>query len=210
VWQALREELHDQNFEIVTVDADVKGAEVARQWIDAAHPEHPSLLDERHVVPELYNTRNVPAVFWIDESGTIVRGNDPVYITQRNRETGETTVNERYLDGVRDWVRNGPASVYVTEATETRRRVGSSDPANEQALAHFRLGVYLDRQGDHDAAVVQFRVAHALKPDNWNLRRQAWNLGDAERDYGSPAADQMRNGPPRYPPLELPDVPTAS
>ncbi len=42
-------------------------------------------------MPELYNTRNVPAVFWIDETGVIVRANDPIYIQRRNRETGETT-----------------------------------------------------------------------------------------------------------------------
>ena len=192
------------------MDADSKGAEVARQWIEAARPEHPSLLDPKHVVPELYNTRNVPAVFWIDESGTIVRAADPVYVTQRNRETGETTINERYLAAVRDWVRNGPASIYVTDAEETRQRAGSSEPANEQATAHFRLGVYLEGLGDHEAAVAQFREAHALMPGNWNFRRQAWNLGDAERDYGAPAAEQMRNGPPRYPPLVLPDAPTGA
>lgn len=189
----------------MTVACDAKGAEVDRPLIEAARPEHPSLIDQRHVVPELYNTRNVPAVFWIDESGTIVRGNDPVYVTRRNRETGETTINERYLEAVRDWVRNGPRSRYLTEAAETRRRVGSSDPANEQAMAHFRLGVYLEGRGDHEAAVAQFREAHALKPDNWNYRRQAWNLGDAERDYGAPAAEQIRSGPPMYPPLELPE-----
>ncbi|MSP22964.1 MAG: hypothetical protein EXR66_08145 [Dehalococcoidia bacterium] len=194
----------------MTVDCDSKGAAVAREFIEAAHPEHPSLLDPAHLVPELYNTRNVPAVFWIDESGTIVRGNDPVYASRRNRETGATTINEAYLEAVRDWVRNGTASIFLTEAAETRKRVGSSDPANEQAMAHFRLGVYLEGRGEHEAAVAQFREAHTLKPDNWNYRRQAWNLGDAERDYGAPATEQIRSGPPMYPqPLELPERPAS-
>ena len=94
-------------------------------------------------MPELYNTRNVPAVFWIDETGVIVRANDPIYIQRRNRETGETTVNEQYLTAVRDWVRQGPDSIYVTPAEETTRRMGPHDPENAQANAHFRLGVYL-------------------------------------------------------------------
>jgi tetratricopeptide (TPR) repeat protein len=185
----------------------VRGAEVERQFIEPANPQHPSLLDQRFLVPELYNTRNVPAVFWIDEDGWIVRGNDPVYVTRRNRETGETTVNERYLDAVRDWVRNGPASIYLTAGAETQRRVGSSDAANDQAMAHFRLGLHLEQQGQHDAAVEQFRRALELKPDNWNYRRQAYNVGNAD-EYGITMQEAQQTIGPMYAmPLQLPDPP---
>ena len=185
----------------------MRGAEVEREFIEAGKPDHPSLIDPTFVVPELYNTRNVPAVFWIDESGTIVRGNDPVYAVRRNRETGESTTNERYLEAVRDWVRNGPSSIYVTQPAETQRRVGSSDDANDQAMAHFRLGVYLDRHGHHGEAVTQFKQALALKPENWNYRRQAYNLGSAD-EYGMTMQEAMQTVGPMYAvPLELPDPP---
>jgi len=158
-------------------------------------------------VPELYNTRNVPAVFWIDEAGVIVRGNDPVYVVRRNRETGESTINERYLEAVRDWVRNGSSSIYVTEAVETQQRIGSSDEANQQAMAHFRLGTYLDRHGHHEQAVVQFQRALELKPDNWNYRRQAYNLGSAD-EYGMTMQEAMQTVGPMYAvPLQLPEPP---
>lgn len=156
-------------------------------------------------MPELYNTRNVPAVFWIDESEHIVRANDPIYAVRRNRETGESTINERYLDAVRDWVRNGPSSIFVTSPEVTGQRMGESDEANRQAMAHFRLGVHLEQAGRHEDAVAQFKQAHELKPENWNYRRQAWNLGNPEADYGTTPQEAMRNGPPMYPPLELPD-----
>jgi tetratricopeptide (TPR) repeat protein len=157
------------------------------------------------VVAELYNTRNVPAVFWIDEAGRIVRANDPVYIRRTNRETGKVTINERYLDGVRDWVRRGAASRWVTDAVETARRMGAPDAANAQALAHFRLGVYLHEQGRAEEAIAQFKRAHELKPENWNYKRQAWNLGDAQRDYGTNVMEAIRGPIPFYPPLQLPD-----
>ena len=205
VWQVLREELKGQNFEVVTVACDSLGADASRPFIEAAEPTHPTLLDPRHLVPELYNTRNVPAVFWLDESGRIVRGNDPIYATRRDRETGETTVNERYLDAVRSWVRDGDASIYVTDANETGRRIGESDAANAQAMAHFRLGVFLEGQGHHAAAVTQFKQAHELKPENWNYKRQAWNLGDMESDYGTTRQEAFGGDIPMYPPLELPD-----
>jgi tetratricopeptide (TPR) repeat protein len=95
----------------------------------------------------------------------------------------------------------------VTQPAETQRRVGSSDDANDQAMAHFRLGVYLDRHGHHGEAVTQFKQALALKPENWNYRRQAYNLGSAD-EYGMTMQEAMQAVGPMYAvPLELPDPP---
>lgn len=194
---------------MIAVDCDVKGAAVAREFIEPAHAEHPSLLDVKFVTPELYNTRNVPAVFWIDEGGWIVRGNDPVYMVRRNRETGEATVNERYKDAVRDWVRNGPKSEYLTPMSETQDRVGSTDEANDQAMAHFRLGTWLEEHGHHPEAVAQFKQALELKPDNWNYRRQAYNLSSAD-EYGLTIPEAIQSVGPMYAkPLQLPEPPSA-
>ncbi len=189
----------------MSVAVESKGPETAAPWIEAARPSYPVLIDTDHRVPELYNTRNVPAIFWIDEDGQIVRGNDPAYLLRRNPQTGATTRNEAYLAGVRDWVANGPASRYVTDADETSRRLGEPDEAEAQALAEFRLGLYLHRAGNAEAAIAHFKQAHALKPDNWNYKRQAWNLGDAERDYNTTIMDAVRGPIPFYPPLQLPD-----
>ncbi len=49
------------------------------------------------------------------------------------------------------------------------------------------------------------KLAHELKPENWNYKRQAWNLGDIEADYGTTRQEAFRSGIPMYPPLELPD-----
>ncbi len=201
----MREELHGQGFELVTVACDVNGQEAAEQWIAAASPTHPSLIDQQLSVAGLYNTRNVPAVFWIDESGRIVRGNDPIYALRLNRETGERTPNERYLDGVRDWVAKGTSSRFVTESGETARRIGEPDADNAQAGTHFQLGVHLRAQGRMAEAIQEFKRAHELKPDNWNYKRQAWALGDLEEDYGLTREQAFQSGIPLYPPLELPE-----
>lgn len=185
----------------------MRGAEVEREFIEAANPKYPSLIDPRFVVAELYNTRNVPALFWIDETGHIVRGNDPAYLTRRDPDTGQRTVVERYLNVIRDWVRNGPASIYLTPDTETRSRIGASDDANQQAMVHFRLGAYLDRHNHHEEAVAQFKQALALKPDNWNYRRQAYNLGNAD-EYGMTMQEATQAIGPMYAvSLQLPDPP---
>ena len=189
----------------MTVACDVNGREAAEPWIGAASPTHPSLIDAQFVVAGLYNTRNVPAVFWIDESGRIVRGNDPIYALRLNRETGERTPNDQYQEGVRDWVANGPASRFVTDAEETAKRIGTPDAENAQASTHFRLGVYLQEQGRTAEAIEEFKRAHALKPDNWNYKRQAWALADLEQDYGLTREQAFQSGIPLYPPLQLPE-----
>jgi hypothetical protein len=44
-----------------------------RPFIEAAKPTHPSLVDEKHSVADLYHFVNVPSIVWIDESGKICR-----------------------------------------------------------------------------------------------------------------------------------------
>ena len=73
MWQALRSEVVDRGVEIVTVALDTGGADAARPHIEAAAPEHPSLIDAAHVCDELFGFVNVPNAVWIDEDGMIVR-----------------------------------------------------------------------------------------------------------------------------------------
>ncbi len=192
---------------MITVACESKGAAGAEEWIRKANSQYPSLIDERHQVAELYGTRNVPALFWIDEAGRMVRANDPVYVTRRNRETGETTVNERYLNAVRDWVAKGPQSIYVQDDKAVKDHLNPPTSEDAQAMAFFRLGVYLYQQGHAKDAVAHFKQAHQLKPQNWNYKRQAWNLGNIEQDYGT-TFQQAQQDPaslPFYPRLDLPE-----
>jgi len=63
--------------EIVTVSLELSGPEASRPFIEAAQPEHPSLLDPTHQMDALFGVVNIPNVVWIDESGTIVRPAEP-------------------------------------------------------------------------------------------------------------------------------------
>ena len=59
---------------------------------------------------------------------------------------------------------------------------------------------------DHPAdALVHFKQAHALRPENWTYKRQAWNLGDMERDYGTNFQEALKDPASGafYPPLDL-------
>ena len=189
----------------MTIACDAKGNAVVEPFIQAAHPEHPSLVDEKLQVAELYDVRNVPAAFWIDEDGRMVRANDPIYAQQRNRETGETTLNREYLDAVRDWVAKGPKSAYLMDHARLASRLPELDFDDVTAAAYFHLGTYLAQHGHPAEALVHFKRAHSLRPENWTYKRQAWNLGDMERDYGTNFQEALKDpaSGPFYPSLDL-------
>lgn len=77
MWQSLRNELHPLGVEVVTVSLELSGAEASRPFIEAAAPEHPSLLDPTHKLDALFGVVNIPNVIWIDEAGMIVRPAEP-------------------------------------------------------------------------------------------------------------------------------------
>jgi tetratricopeptide (TPR) repeat protein len=202
VWQELRTELHPRGLEIVTVALDVN-VDDARPSNETAKPQHPSLIDQAHVVDELFGIVNVPNGVWIDEQGMIVRPAEPAHpgrnpITESLKNIDPATVPpdiaevlvearkiksepDLYIEMLRDWVDNGAASRYALTPDEVVARSRPRTDTHATAAAHFELGQHLHRAGDHDAAILHWREAHRLDPDNWTYKRQAWNLEDPVR-----------------------------
>jgi tetratricopeptide (TPR) repeat protein len=198
VWQEVRQELHPRGLEIVTVALDTGGPEAARRWIEAAHPEHPSLLDPAHVLDELLGVVNVPNGAWIDEEGVLVRPVEPAFpgrspatdifdkidIDSLPAEMGDMLAEARkiksdpaaYLAALVDWVDNGADSRWALTPDEVVRRSAPRSMDEATAAAEFELGQHLQREGRPDEAIPHFKRAHRLQPDNWTYRRQAWHL----------------------------------
>ena len=166
---------------------DARGAAAAGEWIRAASPTYPCLIDERHTVAELYGMVNVPMAVWIDESGTIVRpaeiaGASEVFRTELDRDTFDRSelglaetqrVRDVYSEAVRAWVLAGR---HALPAEEARRRLRLSSPADALAAAHARLGELLWEAGAAEAARRHYAEASRLVPESWCYRRQGWNL----------------------------------
>jgi len=205
----LRAEVHPKGVEIVTVCLEVTGAETARPYIEAAHPEHPSLIDVAHEMDSKFGVVNIPNGVWIDENGMIVRPAEPASsgapVAQRRTRgpvtndprlakldelvaTRISTDRDRYSAAIRDWAEKGAASEYVLSPDEVIARSIPRPAEVAEAAAHFELAEHLWRQGARDAALAQFRQAHRLQPDNWTYKRQAWSLVSAETDGDNPMA----------------------
>ena len=224
MWQALRRELHPHGLEIVTVALDTD-AGAARRYIERAQPEHPSLIDQAHVVDTLFGIVNVPSGVWIDEDGMIVRPPEPAWAKPRQpREIPATAtprqvamiteVNkirfeaEKYVAALRDWAALGRASRFALSPEEVVRRSRPRPVEASIAAAHFEFGQHFYRAGRIDDAVRHFRRAHELQPDNWTYRRQAWSLADPEQGPTTYASDWLSDvlkigAENYYPPLDL-------
>lgn len=207
LWQALRAKLHPKGLEIVTVALDSEGAAAARPYIEAAKPEHPSLIDTGHLVDELFGVVNVPNGVWINEDGVIVRPAEPAWpgFTMVS-EWKDAGMNEHqrqmlahvrqiryetdlYLEMLLDWVELGSASRFALTPEEV---VARSQPRSEdgaRAAAHFELGEHLHREHGPAAAVPHWRAAHRLQPENWTYKRQAWSIEDPASQHATGAYD---------------------
>lgn len=223
MWQELRTELRPQGLEIVTVALDARGAETAGPWIAKAAPEHPSLIDEAHVVDALFGVVNVPSGVWIDEEGMIVRPPEPAYPrrpafldravppdaspAERERTMLVKALHveaERYVAALRDWVDRGGESRYALSPDEVVLRSRPRAIEEATAAAHFALGQALYVRRTQAAAIEHFREAHRLQPTNWTYRRDAWSLAGADREavYGTSWVDEVkREGVENYYPL---------
>jgi hypothetical protein len=193
---------------------ELSGAEASRPYIEAAKPEHPSLLDPHHLLDELLGVVNIPNVTWIDEHGIIVRPPEPGWpgptelpaefaqrLAERAKQQAEAAAagkkvpnlmailragqnRETYADAIRDWARHGADSAYAMTPDEV---IAASHPRTEgvsEAAARFELANELWRRGERDAAIEQFRICHRLQPENWTYKRQAWSLVGSERGGG--------------------------
>jgi hypothetical protein len=199
VWQAVYEELRGYGFTVITVAIEAS-AEDARPWIEAAKPAHPSLVDTRHALADLYNIVNVPTILWIDERGRIVRPNDVAFGTDTfNPITGLEAA--RHLAALRAWVRGEAPAM-----PEARVRALQTLPTDgdQQARAEFGLGEWLFSRGRTDAAARHFVRAGELAPHDFTIRRGTMPMRGIDpmgREFREMRGEWAKAGNPYYRPL---------
>jgi hypothetical protein len=211
VWQALHEELEPLGVTVVTVALDLD-PEKARPWIERASPTHPSLIDSHHRVDELLGISNVPMAVWIDESGTLVRPAEGASIQPSSLAAMEITdemparlqailrefkqmpdTASAYRAAIVDWANHGADSRFAMSPDEV---IAASQPRSgnhSRAAACFELGIHAEARGDHPAAIGWWKQAHALYPENWTYKRQAWTLESTPEGADSDKAQEVQD-----------------
>ena len=215
VWQQLFDSLKSENFMIVAVAEESRGAEHARPWIEQAGAQYWCLIDQDHRVADLYGMVNVPQAVWIDEAGRIVRPPETAGSTDHFRQmdlatrtlapehqTARDAARAAYLDAVRDWVRTGK---HALPADAARRALPRITPEVARAQAHFHLGLWLRRHGKADEGDRHLAEASRLHPDSWNMWRQAADLDEVGKASSTAFWQRVRalGDKPYYPPPDL-------
>jgi hypothetical protein len=156
---------------VITVALD-RSSDDARPWIDAAKPTHRSLIDEAHVVADLYNIVNVPTAIWIDEHGRIVRPNDVAFGTDTFRHiTGIDSA--RHLTALRAWV---CGEAQLLDPGAARALLPLPSDTDQQARAEWALGRWLYRRGRSESAARHFVRAGDLAPHDFTIRRGSMTM----------------------------------
>jgi hypothetical protein len=169
----------------------------AEQYDRAATPTYPCLIDEHHVVAELYDMPNVPMAVWIDEAGRIVRPAEAAGASDgfRKMDRGTMTMPKdvaaagralraRYVAAIRDWVEYGADSIYALSPDEVRERAAGPSESDVRAAASFRLANYFRERGEVERAQRWFDEAKTLAPDRWTFFRQALQLEEKGKASG--------------------------
>ena len=207
VWQKLYAELQHQNFMLITVAMESRGAKSAGGPIRRSKASYTSLIDEDHLVADLYNMVNVPQAVWIDEEGRIVRPTETPGAAISINLSKMRKTREIYLDAIRDWVRKGEQSEFAYSPEQARARLLEFTDDTALAHANFHLGRHLWDLGERREATGFLRTATELNPDSWNFFRQMKNLqnilGSSGPEFMLRARRASKAGKQYYP---LPDM----
>lgn len=184
-----------EGFTVVAVALDE--ADPAREWVEAAAPNYPVLVDPDHLIAEPLGILNVPTAIWVDEEERVVRPPviAPVDDLWRDFSGIDSSVHHEQL---RAWVRDGELPFALSEA---RARIPTVDPDEQLARAHRRLGALLRRAGRGDRALVHFARAAELAPMDWTIRRGTLPLRGADpfgQEFFDFAAEWDAAGRPGY------------
>jgi hypothetical protein len=206
-WQVLRTELKPLGLEIVTVGLEMGGPAVLRPYIADADAQHPSLVDESHVMDSLFGVTNIPEAIWIDEDGMIVRVRDvavppPVMRPNADGEPELYGLGGRYgfsvdaaANRLRDWAAKGAGSEFALSPERVIERSQPRPMEVSLAAAHFELAQHLWKaEGFSDATLRHFAEAHVLQPDNITYKRQAYSQYSVAR-LGRDEGNRFRQSP---------------
>ncbi len=153
---------------MLTVALD-RSPEDPRPFIEAARPQHPSLIDTEHRVASLFGIINVPTAIWIDEQGRIARPHEVAFGTDTFKDLSGFESGP-YLEALRAWVKEG-RTPFTPDEVKSRQMLPTAE--EQLAKAEFALGWYLHREGRVEAAARHFARAGELSPDDFTVRRAA-------------------------------------
>lgn len=153
---------------------DAQGPEKASPYVQRANPTYTNAVDEENLLGQLYGFKAIPNGFLIDENGVL----DYMKFGGFDIRKAET------VKMVSEWAT-------ATQSEDLSSEVEQKTPGEEHlgAIALFQEGNGQYRQGLTAEALVKWKEAMALDPDNLVIRKQIWAVEHPERFYASDKVD---------------------
>lgn len=164
-WQTFYNEHQDDDFEILSVAVDGRGADVVKPFVEGT--PFTTVVDEENRLAHHFGFKVVPNGIFVDENGTI----------RMVKERFEVS-NEDHVKAVEQLVRGEVEKVVFDENGDGET---SSDMQEELAQTKYKLGVEYARSGKKDEALKELDEALRLDPENFLIRKQRWYIRHPEK-----------------------------
>ncbi|NJN80855.1 MAG: thioredoxin family protein [Caldilineaceae bacterium] len=151
----------------MSVAVDFQGAAKARPYVEQAKATFTTVVDADNVLGELFGFKAIPNGVFVDEAGVI----------RYTRFGGFDIRSAEYAELATRFAQS-PDLDAIQQAAEAAGGIES-----DEALAEFQRGLAAYREGDVEKALVAWRDAVALEPDNWIIRKQIWAIEHPEKFY---------------------------
>ena len=168
MWQEFYQEHRSDNVEVLSVAMDVQGAEKARPYVERAKATFTTVVDEANLLGQLYGFKAIPNGLLIDEEGVL----------RYKRFGGFDILNPETAEIVNQW-----ATAPLIEELARKVDEATVGSEHEEAIAHFRVGLTLYREGKVQEAIAEWRKGVELEPENYVIRKQIWAVEHPERFY---------------------------
>ena len=154
---------------MVSVAVEHSGPEAARSFVEAAGLTFPTIVDEHGVLSRLFDFKLVPNGILLDEEGTIRWAKFGGFSTDN---PDDVAVVERFLAGDEPGASPARDSPYTLGPLE-----------RELVATKLHLGRVLLDGGRMTEAVVAWRDALRLDPENFTIRKQIWVAEHPEKFF---------------------------
>jgi hypothetical protein len=168
--------LKDEDFTLITVALE-RNTEDPKPYVEKADPDHPSLIDTRHRVAELYSVENVPTSIWIDKDRRIVRPNDVVFGSD-TFDFFAGADSDEHRNALRKWVREEDTSYHYDEGDESSSVQDVPGRDELKGRNEYRIGQWLYQHGYENLARDHLNRATELCPEDVTIRRGSMRMRD--------------------------------
>ena len=199
---------------MLSIAVDVQGPKVVRPYVEKFGVTYPVAVDASDIFGQAFGLKAIPVTFLVDEVGivrlrgdgpspalmeqieailkepqTSVRGQSPQFPAAVTR----ADLEQRLAATPNDWNSRLALARLYDEEGQPASAVAQLEAATKlrprDSCIAFAWGLVLLHQGEKDAALVKWKQARDLDPENWRIRKQIWAIEHPEKFYTGDSPD---------------------